>query len=75
MKKERKQLVKNFKAIIDDLMDNYEIYTDAERAKIKEIFQKVADLNSVLDKYDSEKKGYWTEFLDSYGQFFNDMRY
>ena len=75
MKKERKQLVKNFKAIIEDLMDNYEIYTDAERAQIKEIFQKVAELNSVLDKYDTEKKGYWVEFLDSYGQFFNDMRY
>ena len=75
MKQEKKQLIKNFKAIIEDLMDNYENYTDAERAQIKEVFQKVAQLNGVLDKYDTAKKSYWVEFLDSYGQFFNDLRY
>ncbi|MBO5866474.1 MAG: hypothetical protein J6Q55_00270 [Clostridia bacterium] len=75
MKQEKKQLIKNFKAIIEDLMDNYENYTDAERAQIKEVFQKVVELNGVLDKYDTAKKSYWVEFLDSYGQFFNDLRY
>ena len=74
MQNEKKALLKKFKVVIDDLMDNYEIYTDVERAQIKEIFQKVAELNSVLDKYDTEKKGYWVEFLDAYGQFFSDMR-
>ena len=61
MKQEKKQLIKNFKAIIEDLMDNYEIYTDAERAQIKEIFQKVAELNTILDKYDVETKFNWNE--------------
>ena len=28
MKKEKKELVKNFKAVIEDLLDNYEKYTD-----------------------------------------------
>ena len=56
-------------------MDNYENYTDSERAQIKEVFQKVAQLNGLLDKYDTAKKSYWVEFLDSYGQFFNDLRY
>ena len=56
-------------------MDHYENYTEEERAQIKAIFQKVAELNSVLDKYDTEEKPYWTDFLDAYGQFFHEMRY
>ena len=75
MKKEKKELVKNFKAIIEDLLDNYDKYTDEEKAQIKEIFQKTADLNKVLDKYDVDKKSYWTEFFDAYGQFFNVTLY
>ena len=71
MKKERKELVKKFKVIIEDLLDNYEIYTQEEKAQIKDIFQKVADLNKVLDKYDIVKENYWAEFYDAYGQVFN----
>ena len=70
MKKEKKELVKNFKVVIEDLLDNYEQYTEEEKAQIKEIFQKVADLNKVLDKYDVAKQSYWTEFFVAYGQFF-----
>jgi predicted methyltransferase len=71
MKKERKELVKNFKAVIEDLLDNYDKYTEEEKAQIKEIFQKVADLNKVLDKYDVAKEGYWSKFFTAYGQFFD----
>jgi predicted methyltransferase len=71
MKKERKELVKKFKVVIEDLLDNYEEYTEEEKAQIKEIFQKVADLNKVLDKYDVAKESYWSEFFASYGQFFD----
>lgn len=73
MKNEKKELAKNFKAVIDDLLDNYEKYTEEERAQIKEIFQKAADLNEVLDKYDVAKKSYWIEFLDAYGLFFDSV--
>ena len=71
MKKEKKELVKKFKAVIKDLLDNYEQYTEEEKAQIKEIFQKVADLNKVLDKYDVAKESYWSEFFAAYGQFFD----
>ena len=71
MKKEKKELVKKFKAVVEDLLDNYEKYTDEEKAQIKEVFQKVADLNTVLDKYDVAKKSYWSEFFEVYGEFFN----
>ena len=75
MKKEKKELAKQFKVVIEDLLDNYEQYTDEEKAQIKEIFQKAADLNAILDKYDVDKKFDWTEFFTAYGQFFNTTPY
>ena len=71
MKKEKKELVRKFKAVIEDLMDNYEEYTDEEKAQIKEIFQKVAELNAVLDKYDIDIKVAWEEYLVAYDQYFD----
>ena len=75
MSTEKKELIKNFKVVIEDLLDNYEKYTDEEKAQIKEVFQKVADLNKVLDKYDIENKASWMEYLAAYGQYFDLMRY
>ena len=75
MKKEKKELAKKFKAVIEDLLDNYEVYTDEEKAQIKEVFQKVADLNAVLDKYDVAKESYWTEFYDAYNGYFGTIHY
>ena len=68
MSKEKKELIKKFKVVIDDLMDHYEEYTDEEKAQVKEIFQKVADLNTILDKYDIEVKFDWEDYLDLLGQ-------
>lgn len=34
MKKEKKELAKKFKVVIEDLLDNYEQYTDEEKAQI-----------------------------------------
>ena len=70
MKTEKKELIKSFKAVVEDLLDNYEKYTDEEKAQVKEVFQKVVDLNMVLDKYDVAKESCWSEFFATYGQFF-----
>ena len=75
MNKEKKELVKKFKAVIEDLMDNYEEYTEEEKAQIKEIFQKVADLNGILDKYDIDVKLDWKEYAEAYDDFFGMMLY
>ena len=75
MKNEKKELLKKFKVVIDDLMDNYEQYTDEEKAQIKEIFQKAADLNTLLDKYDVAVKLDWQEYIVAYGQYFDMMYY
>ena len=75
MHKEKKELIKKFKAVIEDLMDHYEEYTDEEKAQIKEIFHKVAELNTILDKYDIEVKIDWNEYFTLLGQCFDGTPY
>ena len=75
MKTEKKTLLKKFKVVIDDLMDNYEKYTDDEKAQIKELFEKVAELNTILDKYDIDVKIDWEEYLSAYNQYFSMIGY
>ena len=75
MQNEKNELLKKFKTVIDDLMDHYEEYTDEEKAQIKEIFQKVAELNTILDKYDIDAKVDWAEYSEVYGHYFGMMLY
>ena len=71
MKSDKKVLIKKFKALIEDLLDHYEKYTEDEKKQIQELFQKTADLNTILDKYDIEKKFNWSEYWEAIGQYFN----
>ena len=75
MKKEKKELMKSFKTVVSDLLDNYEKYTESEKQQIKEVFAKVAELNKVLDKYDVEKKDDWVEYLAIFGSYFEHFDY
>ena len=68
---EKKELVKGFKKVIEDLLDNYEKYTDEEKAQVKEIFEKASELNAVLDKYDVERKFDWKEYFVSVSRYFD----
>ena len=74
MKTEKKELLKKFQTIVKDLFDNYEEYTEEEKAQIKDLFQRVAELNSILDKYDIEKKFDWTEYVTACSQYFDALR-
>ena len=56
-------------------MDHYEEYSDEEKAQIKEIFQKVAELNKILDKYDTEAKFDWEEYFILMAKCFDATRY
>ena len=67
---EKKELIKNFKLVIDDLLDNSEKYTDEEKAQIHELFKKVSELNAILDKYDIETKFDWQEYFIAVGKYF-----
>ena len=71
----KKELAKGFKIIIDDLLDNYDKYTDEERAQIKEIRMKASELNTILDKYDIKTQFDWNEYFTALGQCFDAMYY
>lgn len=75
MKSEKKELVKKFKSVVCDLLDNYEEYTDGEKAQIKEIFQNAADLNALLDKYDIETKFDIEDYIDAINRYFDNVYY
>ena len=75
MKTERKELVKKFKEVIADLLDNYEKYTESERKQLRDLFNKAAELNKILDKYDVERKNNWLEFLEVSNKYFDNMDY
>ena len=75
MKKERRVLLKKFSAVVKDLLDNYDQYTDEEKEQVKSVFQKAVELNTVLDKYDVVEKLYWKEFVDAYGKYFESIKY
>ena len=70
MKKENKELLKNFKVLIEDLLDNYDKYTDEEKAQVKEVFEKASALNAILDKYDIETDFSWDSYFESVGRCF-----
>lgn len=65
MQSEKKQLVKSFKSLIEDLLDNYDKYTDEEKAQVKEVFEKASELNVILDKYDIQMDFDWQEYNSS----------
>ena len=75
MKNEKKEFIKKFNVAIEDLLDNYEKYTDEEKAQVKEIFQKVADLNKVLDKYEVDTNSNWEEYWGTVSQYFVTVHY
>ena len=70
MEKEKKALILNFKAVVEDLLDNYEKYTEEEKAQIKALFQQVSALNTILDKYDTETGSHWQEYFASVSKYF-----
>ena len=70
MKNEKKELTQNFKILIEDLLDNYEKYTEEEKAQIKELFERASDLNAILDKYDIETEFRWQEYFESVSRYF-----
>ena len=75
MQNEKKEFIKKFNVVIEDLLDNYEKYSDEEKAQIKELFEKVADLNKILDKYDVESEVNWSEYWGTVSQHIVTVRY
>ena len=75
MQEKKKELLKKFKSLAEDLLDNYDKYTEEEKVQIKELFEKAAELNAVLDKYDVEHEIDWKDYLLAVGQYFDAMHF
>ena len=71
---DKKQLAKGFKIIIDDLLDNYDKYTDEEKDQIADLFKQASELNVLLDKYDIKTQFDWHEYFLYLGQCLDTMR-
>ena len=69
---DKKELTKQFNVLIEDLLDNYDKYTDEEKAQVKDLFNKAAELNAVLDKYDVEHKFDWKGYFVTLGQYLDN---
>lgn len=69
---DKKELTKQFNVLIEDLLDNYDKYTDEEKAQVKDLFNKAAELNAVLDKYDTEHKFDWKGYFVTLGQYLDN---
>lgn len=70
MTNEKKALVKGFKTLVEDLLDNYERYNGEEKAQIKALFQQASALNAILDKYDIETEFAWQEYCNTVSRYF-----
>ena len=61
MANEIKQLKKAYIGVIEDIFDNYDKYTNDEKAKVKQQLDHLEKLNDILEKYDTKKKKKWYE--------------
>jgi hypothetical protein len=75
MQNEKKELLKKFKSLIDDIMDHYDEYTDEEKAQIQEIFKQASKLNIILDKYDIEADFDLDDYFSLMGRYFDGHSY
>lgn len=66
----KKTLIKEFKELIDDIMDNYDKYNDNERTQVKNALEKLQNLNSNLDKYDPKMQNAFDKVKKAFRDFF-----
>lgn len=62
-------LIKTFEKVVNDIMDHYDDYTEAEKQEIKKFYEYAINLNSKLEHYD-KKKNIFEKFVDAFLNFF-----
>jgi hypothetical protein len=71
----KKELVKTFNALVKDIMDNYEKYSDIEKMQIRDLLDQFKNLNLTLDKYDSPKTAdLFTKYVNAFKDFFGKIK-
>lgn len=66
----KKTITKKLKDVVDDLMDNYEKYSDSEKLQVENQMKQLIDLNKTLEKYDSRITRFWDLVIDAFNNFF-----
>lgn len=75
MAKPKDELIKNAKALLEDIFDNYDSYSTQDKQKVQNLMNQMANLNLALDAYDKPKKAektksLWEKFKEAVGKFF-----
>jgi len=70
MAKSKKEITKKLKEVVDDLMDNYDKYTDSEKLQVKEQMENMIKLNKSLDIYDPWITKVFDKIMDAFNDFF-----
>lgn len=72
MANKTKALTNSFKAVIEDIMDNYEDYNPSEKEQVKNALEKLKNLNSNLDKYDKGLVNAFQKVQEAWNNFFGN---
>ena len=70
MSKDRKNIVIGYNHIIEDMLDNYDRYTDAEKKAIKKALSELYNLNRLLNKYDKNPRVWEDKAEAAHNKFF-----
>jgi len=70
MANSKKEITKKLKEVVEDLMDNYEKYTESEKEQVKNQMQQMINLNKSLDKYDSWITRVYDKIIEAFNDFF-----
>jgi len=70
MANSKKEITKKLKEVVEDLMDNYEKYTESEKEQVKNQMQQMIILNKSLDKYDSWITRVYDKIIEAFNDFF-----
>lgn len=70
MANSKKEITKKLKEVVEDLMDNYEKYTEFEKEQVKNQMQQMINLNKSLDKYDSWITRVYDKIIEAFNDFF-----
>lgn len=70
MANSKKEITKKLKEVVEDLMDNYEKYTESEKEQVKNQMQQMINLNKSLDKYDPWITRVYDKIIEAFNDFF-----
>ena len=66
----KKELYKQIDLLVEDILDNYDKYSDEDKLRVRNLIEQMTKLNGILDKYDKKKKSFWDKLTEAFNNFF-----